>query len=112
MNWHLLTDLKQLDSIDEESKNGKILILKHSTRCSISNTALNRLERSWKDEHAETLKPYYLDLLNYRHISNAIAARYGLEHESPQVLVISNGKYIFSQTHSEIRLEEILQAAK
>ena len=112
MNWHYLTDITQLDKIDEESKNGKILILKHSTRCSISNIALNRLERDWKEEHSEKLKPYYLDLLNYREISNAVAARYGVIHESPQILLISNGKYIFCQTHSDIRLAEILNAAE
>jgi bacillithiol system protein YtxJ len=112
MNWNELTDLAQLEQIDQESKSSKILVLKHSTRCSISNTALNRLERNWKNEDAGIVKPYYLDLLSYRAISNAIAERYNIEHQSPQVLVISNGKCIFSQTHSEIHLGEILSSAK
>lgn len=95
--------------IDEESKSGRVLILKHSTRCSISNTALNRLERSWQEENAAKLKPYFLDLLNHRDVSDAIAKKYNIEHQSPQILIIENGKCIFTQTHSEIRLDEILQ---
>ncbi|MBA3665681.1 MAG: bacillithiol system redox-active protein YtxJ [Bacteroidetes bacterium] len=109
MKWNELTSIAQLDQIDEESKNGKVMILKHSTRCSISNTALNRLERNWKEGNEAIINPYYLDLLNHRDISNAIAERYKVEHQSPQILVIVNGKCTFSQTHSEIRLEEILE---
>lgn len=110
MNWNELKDIKQLDKIDEESKGQKILILKHSTRCSISSTALNRLERKWDEAYSPKLKPYYLDLLNHRDISNEIAARYSIEHQSPQTLVIYKGKCIFSQTHSEITLEDALNA--
>ncbi|MCW3077335.1 MAG: ytxJ [Bacteroidetes bacterium] len=110
MEWNNLNDLKQLEKIDEESNSGKVLILKHSTRCSISNTALNRLERAWKKEDGTKIKPYLLDLLNHRDVSNAIATRYNIEHQSPQILVIEKGKCIFTQTHSEIRLEEILQS--
>lgn len=110
MDWNQLTDIKQLDLIDEESKSQKIMILKHSTRCSISSTALNRLERKWNPDNSSQLKPYYLDLLNHRDISNEIARRYNVEHESPQILIISNGKCIFSQTHSEITLEDALSA--
>lgn len=48
------------------------------------------------------VKPYLLDLLTYRDISNQIAETYGVEHESPQVLVIQNGKSIFNRSHFEI----------
>ncbi|MBI2721031.1 MAG: bacillithiol system redox-active protein YtxJ [Bacteroidetes bacterium] len=109
MNWNKLTDIKQLDQIDAESKEQKILILKHSTRCSISAASLNRLERKWKEDNAKQLKPYFLDLLNHRDISDAIAARYKVEHHSPQTLVISDGKCIFTQSHSEITLQDALE---
>jgi bacillithiol system protein YtxJ len=109
MKWHQLDSLSQLEQIDKESENQNILLFKHSTRCGISNTALNRIERNWKEEHSEIIKPYDLDLLNHRDISNQVAAKYQVKHESPQAIVISKGRSIFSQTHSEIRLEEILE---
>ncbi len=54
MLWHQLTDLSQLQHLKEisQEQSGKlraVLIFKHSTRCSISNMALNRLESKWKD---------------------------------------------------------------
>lgn len=111
MKWTKITSLDQLDQIDEESKTKAILILKHSTACNISSMALNRIESKWKSEYAETLKPFYLDLRSYRAISNEIANRYQVIHESPQVLIISNGKSIYDESHGGIRMDEILQAA-
>jgi bacillithiol system protein YtxJ len=92
MNWINITDLSDLDRIKNESFEHNVLLFKHSTSCSISLTALNRLERNWKEEDSEKLNPFYLDLLNHRDVSNAIAEIYGIEHQSPQVLVIKDGK--------------------
>ncbi len=107
MNWNQLTDLSQLETIKEESKQQPILILKHSTTCSISSTALNRLERNWKQESVGELKPYYLDLLNFRPISNEIANTFGVEHQSPQVLLIQNGECIYNASHFDISFAEL-----
>jgi bacillithiol system protein YtxJ len=107
MNWTELTTKNELDRLKEESSNHKVLIFKHSTRCSISNMALDRLERNWKTEEMKNVKPYYLDLLNHRDISNQIAVDFQVVHESPQVLLIENGKCIYYNAHAGIRYEEI-----
>jgi bacillithiol system protein YtxJ len=107
MNWTELTSKNELDRLKDESSNQKVLIFKHSTRCSISNMVLDRLERNWKSEEVKNLKPYYLDLLNHREISNQIATDFQITHESPQVLVIENGKCIYHNSHSAIRFEEL-----
>jgi bacillithiol system protein YtxJ len=109
MNWNLLKEVSQLESIDKESESSFVLILKHSTTCSISAMALSRLERKWLDSDVTKAKPYYLDLLSYRNISNEIEKRYQVEHQSPQVLIIKNAKCIFSETHSSIRYEDIME---
>jgi len=108
MNWKNLTDISELEEINNLSKEQKILLFKHSTRCSISSSALDRLERNWKEEDSEKLIPYFLDLLNHRDISNAIADRYAVEHQSPQVLVIQDGKCVYSETHYGISYEDLM----
>ena len=110
MNWNKLESIHQLESIDEESKDKKILILKHSTRCSTSSTVLDRLERNWKEADSQKIKPYYLDLLAHRDISNEIASRYKVLHQSPQVLIIENGICIYHATHIDINYNEIMQS--
>jgi bacillithiol system protein YtxJ len=110
MNWKRITRSEHLKRIEEESRRNSVLIFKHSTRCSISDAALGRLQRNWKEEDGMALSCYCLDLLQHRELSNRIAEQYGVVHQSPQALIIRDGKCVFSQTHSQIRLSELLQA--
>lgn len=113
MIWQKLTDIAQLEQLTEESRDVAVGIFKHSTRCSISATALDRLERKWpKAQGTEALKMYYLDLIAHRDISNTIAEKYGVRHESPQFILLKNGKAVYHESHYGIDLEEILAQVK
>jgi bacillithiol system protein YtxJ len=70
--------------------------------------AKNRLERV---EFPEQIQFHYLDLLQYRDISNKIAEQFGVYHQSPQILLIKNGECIFEETHSAISMDEIVEQA-
>ncbi len=109
MNWIELNSVEQLDEISRESQQNPVLIYKHSTRCNISRTALDRLERNYKQEETKGLKAYFLDLLSYRDVSNAVAQKFGVEHESPQAILIKNGKAVYSASHFEIDYRSILK---
>ena len=104
MNWIPLTDEKQLDEVVVNSNTVPQVIFKHSTRCSISSMAKNRLDR--KDAPVG-INFYYLDLIKYRNLSNKIAREFEVTHQSPQVLVIENGKCVYHESHSGIDFEEI-----
>ena len=108
MNWNNLDSAEKLNSLHNESKENKIIIFKHSTRCSISSMALSRFERNFKEEELKDAKAYFLDLITFRNLSNQIADTYNVRHESPQVLVISNGECIYNASHSGISYNEII----
>ncbi len=115
MLWQHLTDINQLSDIIAESTKQSanertVLLFKHSTRCSISSMALNRLESRWNDAETKHITPYYLDLLNHRDISNEIATVFNVTHASPQALLIKNGKCVYHASHSEISYKDILEA--
>ncbi len=107
MNWLELQSELGLEQIIEESfhNNNGVVIFKHSTRCSISSVVKNRLESSW--DFNEELPIYYLDLIQYRNISNLIAQKFNVQHESPQLLMIKNGNCIFNSSHMSISVDEI-----
>ena len=107
MNWNPLTNSAQIEEIKKESFQHPVLILKHSTRCSISSATLGRLERSWKSEEVGDLKPYFLDLIANRPISNQVGEDFGVWHESPQVLIIQNGASVFDTSHFDISFDVI-----
>lgn len=105
INWIPLTSLEQLDQIATESKDTQILIFKHSTRCSISKMALKQFEREFDLD--TKVKAYFLDLIAYRDISNEIASRFDVIHQSPQLLLIKDGKCVYHVSHSDIDAEAL-----
>jgi bacillithiol system protein YtxJ len=104
LEWNDLTRIEQLDEIKEESAVQPVIIFKHSTRCSISRMALKNFEREYSIDIADA-KPYYLDLLEHRDISNEIASRFGVMHQSPQLIILVDGQPVYSASHSDIDAE-------
>ena len=82
-----------------------VAVFKHSTRCSISRAVCRDLNAEW-DLSPELVPFYYLDLLAYRSVSDAIAQRFGVVHQSPQLIIIRDGKAVFSETHNHISASE------
>lgn len=108
--WIPLTSLEQLEEIKEQSHSETIAIFKHSTRCGISRIVLRDFEKSFNKEK-NNLKMYYLDLLNYRDVSNEISGVFKITHQSPQLLVIKAGEAVAHASHSsisQVKLEEYL----
>jgi bacillithiol system protein YtxJ len=100
ISWNDLTDLEQLNEIISLSNVSPVLIFKHSTRCSVSRMALKQFENEFNT--LDKVTPYFLDLITYRDISNEIASRFQVVHQSPQVLLIKNGKSVYDASHSDI----------
>ena len=105
MDWEPLNHIDQLNEIIAESKDKPGAIFKHSTRCSISRMALKQFENEF--DFPEKVTPYFLDLIAFREISNDIASRFGVQHQSPQLILIKNGKAVYNTSHSDIDAGEL-----
>jgi bacillithiol system protein YtxJ len=105
INWVLLDDNSKLLKAIEESFTKDVVIFKHSTTCSISLMAKRRLEEDWDD--LENVIPYYLDLKTFRSISDEVAERFSVHHESPQILLIRQGECIYDASHFDITIAEL-----
>lgn len=105
VDWRELVDLGQLNEIINESAEKPVIIFKHSTRCSISRFTLKQFESEF-DMEAKVI-PYFLDLLNHRDISNEIATRFGIEHQSPQLILIQDGKATYDASHDSISVGDV-----
>ena len=106
INWVPLSESSQLDTLIKLSKTKPVLIFKHSTRCGISRMALKSFEKQY-DLSADQIELYFLDLLNYRGLSDEIATRFHILHQSPQVIVLQNEKVVYHDSHYQISVEEI-----
>ncbi|WP_370226386.1 bacillithiol system redox-active protein YtxJ [Mesoflavibacter sp.] len=98
--WQNLRSIEQLDEIELSSKGKTQLIFKHSTRCGISRMVLNQFTEAYDlDLNADL---YYLDLLNYRDVSNEVGYKFQVMHQSPQLLIIKNGVVVAHASHGAI----------
>lgn len=104
--WKKIESQKDLDAALEKSSQQKVLIFKHSTRCFISKTVLRSFEKQMQASD-KNFGYYFLDLLAYRSISNEIESRFDVVHQSPQLIVLENGKAIYNASHQNIDLDKI-----
>ena len=104
--WESLTSVEQLRELVKTTHEKPILLFKHSTRCGISAMALNSFESDWSSEK-ELCDIYYLDLLKHRDVSDEIAALTGVQHQSPQVIVLKGDEVVYDASHSSIDARKI-----
>ncbi len=105
--WIPLTSIEQLDEIVEKSKTRTQLVFKHSTTCGISRMVLNMFTGSYAlgDEH----DVYFLDLHAHRDISNKVAYKFQVMHQSPQLLIIKKGEVTYHTSHGAIADADLAQ---
>ena len=99
-----MNDEGQISEIIDRSQHKPQVIFKHSSRCSISSVALQRLQKA---QQPEGLDFYFLDLLAHRFLSNKVAEKFSVHHESPQILLIKNGKCVYDESHLGISMNDI-----
>ncbi len=106
--WHDLLSTEQVDLAVQNSAQKTVVFFKHSTRCSISSMAKKRLESLTTSDLSQA-DFYYLDLIAHRDVSNYIAEKLHVYHESPQIVVVKNGECTYDASHMEISGRELLQ---
>jgi bacillithiol system protein YtxJ len=107
VGWRPLIDLGQLNEIIHLSTEKPVLIFKHSTRCSISRMVLKQFENEF--DLQDKVIPYYLDLLEFRNVSNEIAIRFRVTHQSPQIILVKDGKAVYNASHESIDICKLAQ---
>lgn len=108
IQWNPIETMQDLDAAEAISKERTVVLFKHSTRCSISRFVLKQFENTF-DFPNQDVELYFLDLIEFRSISNEIASRYNVVHQSPQLIVLKNGKSVFDASHESIDAVSIKQ---
>lgn len=107
--WNVVDDPSSIKSILEASEEHPQLIYKHSYRCATSLFARKQVEQSSEDmsRHADL---HFVDVIAHRRISNQIADRLNVRHESPQLLLVDQRKAVWHVSHGAIKSEAIVKA--
>ncbi|QQU05211.1 bacillithiol system redox-active protein YtxJ [Myroides odoratus] len=100
MNWIELTETAALSEVIANTSTKPCIIFKNSTTCYISKMALRNFERSFTNP--TEVACYMVDVKKNRLVSLDIADRFQAQHESPQLLIIADGKVVFHTSHEGI----------
>ena len=98
-SWGKLDSPEVVQDILTDHSSRIHVVFKHSTRCGLSSMMLRRFERNWKEADAVF---HLLDILQQRDLSERISRELDCRHQSPQVLLIRDGKLLAHASHGDI----------
>jgi bacillithiol system protein YtxJ len=99
---------RDFEQLLERSKTNSVLIFKHSTQCPISAQAYEEFQRFTRS--AGDIACGLVLVIEDRSLSNAISQRLELRHESPQAIVVKNGRVTWHASHWSITADSLLEA--
>lgn len=105
MKWIEIKNHEELETISQS--NDYTIIFKHSTRCPVSSMAKRHFEFDAVLIPQE-IPVYLLDLIKHREISNQIAEKWNIRHESPQVLLIKGAQCLYHESHNDIEVAKVV----
>lgn len=97
--WKHLTTEADYAAALKESETRPVVIFKHSTTCGISNHKLFEMLEDW-NAGPDEIAFYYLDLLAHRPTSNLVAEKTHVQHQSPQIIILKDGKVLGHTSHA------------
>jgi len=98
-----------LEAALAESQRRPVLLFKHSATCGISAQAHESLEQ-WLAGQADPPPVYVIEVRTHRPLSAAVAQRFAIRHESPQVLLVDHGSVTWHASHFHVNGREVAAA--
>jgi len=105
----LLTQAQEVDDLLAQ-ETGRTLVFKHSLTCPVSHAAFGEFERFLGGELPDGLALRLIEVQNARPASSRVAEKTGVRHESPQALLIENGKVVWHRSHWNIDAKALAAA--
>lgn len=103
------TPLEQAGTLDSLlAAPGPFVIFKHSPTCGTSAFAYDQLLDFLDDPSGTPI--HLVNVLAARPLSQQIAARLGVRHESPQVLVVDRGQVRWHASHFRVTADALRRA--
>lgn len=99
-NFIKVNTREELDGLFEKSSEQPVFLFKHSLTCPISSGVFQTVSEIDADV-------YLVVVQHARDISNAVAEKTGVRHESPQAIVIRDGKTVYHASHYDVNVKDV-----
>jgi monothiol bacilliredoxin len=107
-----LHDVESLDAAIAESRERPVLLFKHSRHCGTSFEALDELHAHIEGAQPGSAAYKMITVQTHRRVSDAVADRFGIRHETPQAIVLRGGKVVWNASHFRITAAQLDQALR
>lgn len=91
---------ENLDELFEQSNEKPIVLFKHSLTCPISSDVYEEISNADADVNLVVVQ-------TARNVSTAIADKTGVRHETPQAIVLKDGKVVYHASHYDVTAEDV-----
>jgi len=105
-----IENLEEFNSAIGESKSMPVLLFKHSTTCGISARADRQMKKLLSSNPPENALYRLIVVQHARAVSNTVANQLGVPHESPQVIIVRDGKPVWTASHDDITEDRVRKA--
>ena len=110
-DYSLLQTAAEIESLIAQSRERPVLVFKHSLTCPISTAAFREYQQFLENRPADDEAVYTLiEIQKAREVSNSIAERTGVRHESPQALLLRDGEVAWHASHWKIKAQVLAEA--
>lgn len=112
-----MPDIKELLAVEDveevlqQTNENPAFIFKHSTTCPISAEAYEQF-KSYFLTDATPYDGYFVKVRETRNVSNELADKLEVEHQSPQIFLVKNGQAVWNTSHNDITVENIVEAVE
>ncbi|MBM7660502.1 bacillithiol system protein YtxJ [Bacillus mesophilus] len=103
-----VSTIEQFENIKVSTS--EFLVIKHSLTCPVSTAAFDEYEK-FVNDHAD-VPTFYLYVQEERDLSNYIAEKHEIKHESPQALFFKNGEVVWNASHWKITNRSLTEAIR
>ena len=101
----LFIDIDSEEKLEEVFRAGKAVLFKHSTACGVSAVVYKEMEKFARENPGVPV--YLLGVREQRDLSTKVQGVFGIQHESPQAIVIKDGKAVWNDSHSAVTAEAV-----
>lgn len=110
MNWILVDSADKIYEARDYSDKERVMIFKHSHKCVISYTMKTLLQKEWH-EGEMSMKTYFVNVIDNKELADDITREFGVEHHTPQVLILEKGRVVSSFNYGKILFANLKQFA-
>ena len=107
-----LTTVNELEDALADSVNKVQLIFKHSLTCPISSRAYEEFMRHLNGAASKDVEYRLIIVQHSRNVSTAAAEQLEVKHESPQAILVRDGRAIWHASHFNITTSSLEEAIR